>query len=76
MAQLKNATLSIHRCSGNTGEWRLSKQVIGKRGGKSWQTIFSTPSTGGEWRGQLEVGTRYKVTFWDNGWPESGEFTA
>jgi hypothetical protein len=58
----------------NGGEWRISKEVTGPRGGKSWQTIISQPATGGEYRTDLEPG-RYKETYWTNGWPTSSTFT-
>lgn len=58
----------------NAGEWRLSKQVTGKRGGKSWVKVFSTSATGGYYPdAQLEAGL-YKVTYWSNGWPRSYQF--
>lgn len=69
-----NVPLSINAVY-NPGEWRLSKQVIGKRGGKSWQKIYSTSATGGYLPdAQLEAGL-YKVTYWSNGWASSYQFT-
>lgn len=57
----------------NGGEWRISKQVIGPRGGKSWRKIISQPATGGSYRTELEPGT-YKETYWTNGFPSSRTF--
>ncbi len=57
----------------NAGEWRISRQVIGPRGGKSWKKVISQPATGGEYRTSLEAGT-YKETYWTNGWPTSRTF--
>ena len=57
----------------NPGEWRLSMQVTGPRGGKSWTPVASTPATGGRYVTALPPG-RYKVTEWGNGWPHSFEF--
>lgn len=58
----------------NGGEWRVSKQITGPRGGKSWQRIISQPATGGTYITDLDPG-QYKVTYWSNGWPSSYEFT-
>lgn len=57
----------------NAGEWRISKQVIGPRGGKHWEKIISQPATGGEYHTSLEPGL-YKETYWSNGWPTSSTF--
>jgi len=57
----------------NPGEWRISKQVTGPRGGKKWATVISQPATGGEYRTSLEPGM-YKETYWTNGWPTSRTF--
>jgi hypothetical protein len=57
----------------NPGEWRVSKQVIGPRGGKKWVKVISQPATGGEYTTYLEPGT-YKETYWTNGWPTSDTF--
>lgn len=58
----------------NGGEWRVSKEVTGPRGGKHWERIISEPATGGEYRTRLEAGN-YKRTTWSNGWPSSHLFT-
>lgn len=57
----------------NGGEWRISKQVTGPRGGKRWETVVSQPATGGIYRTDLEPG-QYKQTYWTNGFPTSTEF--
>lgn len=57
----------------NAGEWRISKQVVGPRGGKRWVKIISQPATGGEYRTSLAPDL-YKETYWTNGWPTSSEF--
>ena len=59
----------------DSGEWRLSKEVIGPRGGRSWKTIYSTAATGGYLTDlRLEPG-EYKVTYWVGNWPRSYRFT-
>lgn len=57
----------------NGAEWRISRQTIGPRGGKSWETVISQPATGGEFRTDLAPG-HYKQTYWSNGWPTAKEF--
>ncbi len=57
----------------NPGECRVSKLVIGPRGGKRWEKVFSTPATGGEYQTSLEPG-RYRKTWWSNGFPRSTTF--
>lgn len=57
----------------NGGEWRISKQVTGPRGGKRWERIISQPATGSEYHTDLEPGI-YKETYWSNGWPTSHVF--
>lgn len=57
----------------NGGEWRISKQVVGPRGGISWQKVISQSATGGTYCTVLEPG-QYKETYWTNGWPTSREF--
>jgi hypothetical protein len=53
----------------NAGEWRLSKQVIGPRGGKKWVRLtHGIAATGGHQQMFLEPGV-YKETWWANGWP-------
>ncbi len=56
----------------NPGEYQLSRQVTGPRGGKSWEIIHSQPATGGKFVLWLEPG-KYKETWWSNGWPSSKE---
>ncbi|MBA2680291.1 MAG: hypothetical protein H0U76_18075 [Ktedonobacteraceae bacterium] len=57
----------------NGGEWRISQQVIGPRGGKKWERIIKQPATGGTYITDLEPGL-YKETYWTNGWPSSSTF--
>lgn len=58
----------------NGGEWRISKKIIGPRGGVRWETMISQPATGGIYRTELAPGV-YKETYWSNGFPTSREFT-
>lgn len=60
----------------NPGEYRISREVTGPRGGKKWQTVFSCPATGGEVTLHLTPGEKYKETYWTNGWAVSSEFVA
>lgn len=58
----------------NPGEWRISKQITGPRGGKRWERLFSAPATGGYYPdAQLAPGL-YKQTVWTNGWPSASYF--
>jgi hypothetical protein len=57
----------------NGGEWRISRQVVGPRGGERWEIVISQPATGGSYIAELAEG-RYKQTYWTNGWPTSTEF--
>lgn len=59
----------------NPGEWRLSKQITGPRGGKKWQRVtHGIAATGGDQQMFLSAGL-YKETWWSNGWPTSRQFT-
>lgn len=58
----------------NPGEYRISKQATGPRGGKKWETVWSQPATGGEVILNLEPG-QYKETYWSNGFATSETFT-
>ena len=58
----------------NAGEWRLSKQITGPRGGKKWQRLtHGIAATGGSQQMFLTPGL-YKETHWSNGWPTSSQF--
>lgn len=57
----------------NPGEYRISKQITGPRGGKKWETIYSQPCTGGQVILTVSPGL-YKETYWSNGWPTSEQF--
>jgi hypothetical protein len=57
----------------NGGEWRISKQVTGSRGGMHYETVISQSATGGNYIIDLEEG-HYKQTYWTNGWPTATEF--
>lgn len=57
----------------NPGEWRLSKKVIGPRGGVKWVKIHRENATGGLLQIWLDPG-EYKVTYWSNNWPYKYEF--
>ena len=58
----------------NGGEYRLSMRTRGPRGEKKWETIYSTPATGGKFSIELEPGD-YKETWWANGWPKKLEWS-
>lgn len=59
----------------NPGECRISRKVIGPRGGESWQTIHSQPATGGNVVFNDLPEGEYKKTWWSNGWPSSVKFS-
>lgn len=51
----------------NGGEWRISRRVVGPRGGLHWETVISQPATGGVYCADLKIGETYKQTYWTNG---------
>lgn len=56
------------------GEWRISRLIIGPRGGQSWERVTHGISATGGWKTLwLSAGT-YKETWWSNGWPHSRRF--
>ena len=58
----------------NGGEWRISRKIIGPRGGIRWETLISQAACGGIYRTQLQKGN-YKETYWSNRMPHKREFT-
>lgn len=48
------------------GEWRISKEIVGSRGGKYWIKVISQAAAGGAYIADLEDG-EYKETYWFGG---------
>lgn len=53
------------------GEFRISKKVVGPRGGVRWVRFHSQPATGGQLVRDFPPG-EYKITYWSAGWPHHG----